>query len=63
MLRRPAYATGAQISYLRRLLARAFALRIQTVYIRDWDRLLLREASSLISEIKGKIEAAEAVKA
>jgi hypothetical protein len=61
-MNRPAYATGAQISYLRRLMDRATALRVQTLYIRDWDRILMSEAGTMISEIKAKIEAAEAAR-
>lgn len=59
---RPAYATGSQISYLKRLMNRATILLVPTVYIRDWDRILMREASALIDEIKAKVEAAEAAK-
>lgn len=58
-MRRPAYATPAQISYLRRLQARATVLRVQSYYIRDWDRIMVGEASAMISDLKAKIEAAE----
>lgn len=61
-MRRPAYATDAQISFLRRLMNRAMVLRVETVYIRDWDRIMMSEASALISEIKAKVEAAEAAR-
>ena len=58
----PAYATGAQIGYLRRLLNQATVLRVESYYIRDWDSILAREASAMISDLKAKIEAAEAAK-
>ncbi len=61
-MHRPAYATDAQISYLKRLMNRATVLRVETVYIRDLDRMLMREAGALISEIKTKVEAAEAAR-
>lgn len=57
-MHRPAYATEAQLSYLKRLMNRATVLRVETVYIRDWDRIMMSEASALISEIKAKVEAA-----
>jgi hypothetical protein len=61
-MNRPAYATESQIGYLKRLMNRATVLRVETVYIRDWDRMLMREASDLINEIKAKVEAAEAAR-
>lgn len=53
------YATGAQVTYLRRLLNEAFGARYQgsgVVYVRDWERLLKSEASKLIGQLKAAKE-------
>ena len=58
-MHRPKYMTPAQEAFLRRLINRATVLRVESFYIRDWDRILMGEASKMISELKAKIEAKE----
>lgn len=53
------YATPAQLRYLRLLLNQCFASggRVQGYYIRDWDRILRSEASSMIETLKERLAA------
>ncbi len=46
------YATGPQVTYLRRLRNEAFAARYTVGYqIQNWDRLLKRDATKMISDL------------
>jgi hypothetical protein len=49
------YATGPQLSYLRMLLDQAFARRVEGYYVRDWDRILKSEASTMISTLRERL--------
>ena len=49
------YATPAQITYLRRLLAECFSKRVEGYYIRDWDRILRRDCSAMIDTLKTRL--------
>ncbi len=60
MNRRPAYATDAQMAYLRRLINRAFVLRVDTGFGPLGSRdILMSEASKLIGMAKAAVEKAE----
>jgi hypothetical protein len=49
-------ATGPQVAFLKRLLAEAFAKRINVGFSSlNWERLTLREASALISDIRARL--------
>ncbi len=56
------YATSAQLRYLRLLLNQCHAARVESYYIRDWDRILRKEASDMIETLKGRLNARSAVK-
>jgi len=49
------YATSAQIRYLRILLNECFSKHVVGYYIRDWDRILKSEASSMISTLLDRL--------
>lgn len=51
------YATPAQLRYLRLLLNRCFAERVEGYYVRDWDRILRSEASSMIETLRARLAA------
>jgi hypothetical protein len=54
-------ATGAQVTYLRRLMNEAHAKRVRTgLIINDWPRVTKAEASLMIDDIKRKLEVAAA---
>ncbi len=53
------YATSAQLRYLRLLMNQCFVARVESYYIRDWDRILRSEASSMIETLKARLAAGE----
>lgn len=51
------YATPAQLRYLRILLNQCFSQHVEGYYIRDWDRILKSDASSMIETLKTRLAA------
>lgn len=57
------YATSAQLTYLRRLNNECFSKHVDGYYIRDWSRILRREASEMIETLKARLAAKKEARA
>lgn len=55
------YATDRQRIYLRHLLHEAFAAHVEGYQIKQWDRLLKSEASTMISALRQRLGYSEEV--